>query len=81
MLPVPAAPLGPAAARALGGRGRVLMLRTLVWLLGLTALLVAAAYAQISTTLPPYVKEHASVSEAGIGIIFVNTIVRITIAR
>jgi MFS family permease len=37
---------------------------------------VAAAYAQISTTLPPFVKGNASVSEAGIGIIFfVNTLV------
>ena len=50
--------------------------RPFVWLLALTAILVAAAYAQISTTLPPFVKDNASVSEAGIGVIFlVNTIV------
>jgi MFS family permease len=37
---------------------------------------VAAAYAQIATMLPPYVKEHAAVSESGIGaIFFVNTLV------
>src|SRR5206468_910117 len=40
------------------------------------AILVTASYAQVSTVLPPYVKEHASVSEAGIGVIFfVNTLV------
>jgi MFS family permease len=50
--------------------------RNFVWLLVLTAVLVAAAYAQISTVLPPFVKEHAAVSEAGIGaIFFVNTLV------
>jgi MFS family permease len=70
LLFVPAPPLSPAAARLRGGYAAVLADRTFLWLLGLTALLVAAAYAQISTTLPPYVKEHASVSEAGIGIIF-----------
>jgi MFS family permease len=76
LLFVPAPPLVPAAARTRGRYAEVLANRTFVWLLLLTALLVAAAYAQISTTLPPYVKEHASVSEAGIGIIFfVNTIV------
>jgi MFS family permease len=76
LLFVPAPSLGPAAARMRGRYAEVLSDRTFVWLLALTALLVAAAYAQISTTLPPYVKEHASVSEAGIGLIFfVNTIV------
>ena len=70
LLFVPAPPLSPVAARMRGGYAEVLSDRTFLWLLGLTALLVAAAYAQISTTLPPYVKEHASVSEAGIGIIF-----------
>ena len=74
LLFVPAPPLSPAVARLRGGYATVLADRTFLWLLALTALLVAAAYAQISTTLPPYVKEHASVSEAGIGIIFfVNT--------
>lgn len=74
LLFVPAPPRGPAAA--LGRYAEVLRDRAFVWLLALTALLVAAAYAQISTTLPPYAKTHASVSEAGIGIIFfVNTMV------
>jgi MFS family permease len=42
----------------------------------LTALIVTAAYAQIATMLPPYVKDHAAVGEAGIGVIFfVNTLV------
>jgi len=76
LLFVPAPPLGTAAARLQGRYAEVLRDRTFIWLLALTALLVAAAYAQISTTLPPYAKEHASVSEAGIGIIFfVNTMV------
>ena len=76
LLFVPTPPLSPVAARMRGRYAEVLSDRTFLWLLGLTALLVAAAYAQISTTLPPYVKEHASVSEAGIGIIFfVNTVV------
>jgi MFS family permease len=76
LLFVPAPSLGPAAARLHGRYAEVLRDRSFVWLLALTAVLVAAAYAQISTTLPPYAKEHASVSEAGIGIIFfVNTIV------
>ena len=45
-------------------------------LLGLTAVLVAAAYAQVATILPPYANEHAGVSPAGIGVVFfVNTIV------
>ncbi len=76
LLFVPPPPLAPAAARMRGRYAEVLRDRTFVWLLALTALLVAAAYAQISTTLPPYVKDHASVSEAGIGVIFfVNTLV------
>jgi hypothetical protein len=50
--------------------------RTFVWLLALTAVLVAAAYAQICHILPPYVHEHASVSPTGIGVVFfVNTLV------
>jgi MFS family permease len=50
--------------------------RSFLWLLALTAVLVAAAYAQISTMLPPYVKDHAAVGEAGIGVIFfANTLV------
>lgn len=76
LLFVPAPPLIPAGARLRGRYSEVLSDRPFVWLLALTALLVAAAYAQISTTLPPFVKDSASVSEAGIGVIFlVNTIV------
>ncbi len=76
LLFVPAPPRIPDAARLRGRYSEVLADRPFVWLLALTALLVAAAYAQISTTLPPFVKDKASVSEAGIGIIFfVNTLV------
>jgi MFS family permease len=64
-----------AAATVSGGFRRVVSDRTFVWLLVLTAVLVAAAYAQIATILPPYVHEHASVSPAGIGVVFfVNTL-------
>jgi MFS family permease len=73
---VPAPRLIPTAARAGGRYGEVVRDRTFVWLLVVIAVLVAAAYAQVSTVLPPYAKEHASVSEAGIGVIFfVNTVV------
>ena len=76
LLFVPAPPLDPAAARMGGGYREVSRDRTFLWLLALTAVLVAAAYAQVSTMLPPFVKEHAGVSEAGIGVIFfVNTLV------
>lgn len=65
----------PEAART-GSYREVARDRSFVWLLVLTAVLVTAAYSQVATMLPPYVKEHASVSEAGIGaIFFVNTIV------
>jgi MFS family permease len=70
------APAASAAARIGGGYREVARNRPFIWLLALTAVLVAAAYAQIATMLPPYVKEHAAVSEAGIGaIFFVNTLV------
>jgi MFS family permease len=73
---VPSPTAAPAAARMGGGYGEVARDRSFLLLLALTALLVAAAYAQIATILPPYVKEHAEVSEAGIGVIFfVNTVV------
>jgi MFS family permease len=73
---VPSPRLLPAAARAGGRYAEVLRDRAFVWLLVVVAVLVAAAYAQISTVLPPYAKEHAAVGEAGIGIIFfVNTVV------
>jgi MFS family permease len=68
-------PAVEAATRAGGRYADVARDRTFMWLLVLIAALVAAAYAQISTVLPPYVKEHAGVSELGIGVIFfVNTI-------
>ncbi len=73
---VPAPGALPAAVRATGRYATVLRDRAFLWLLVIVAVLVAAAYAQISTVLPPYAKEHASVSEAGIGVIFfVNTLV------
>jgi MFS family permease len=73
---VPEPPLAPEATRAGGRYSEVVRDRPFVWLLVVIAMLVAAAYAQISTVLPPYAKEHASVSEAGIGVIFfVNTVV------
>jgi MFS family permease len=73
---VPAPPRPAADARVAGSYAELARDRTFLWLLVLTAVLVAAAYAQISTMLPPYVKEHAGVSEAGIGVIFfVNTVV------
>jgi MFS family permease len=75
LLFVPSPPRAPAAERSAGYR-QVTRDRSFIWLLVLTALLVAAAYAQLATMLPPYVKEHAGVSEAGIGaIFFANTLV------
>src|SRR5712691_475610 len=75
-VPKPTAPAITAAIRATGRYATVLRDRAFLWLLVVVAVLVAAAYAQISTVLPPFVKEHASVSEAGIGVIFfVNTVV------
>ena len=65
----------PAAARTTGRYSAVLRDRAFVLLLLVIATLVTAAYAQISTVLPPYATEHARVSEAGIGIVFfVNTV-------
>ncbi len=76
LLFVPQPPRTPAAGTAAGGYRQVARDRPFVALLALTALLVTAAYAQVATMLPPYVKEHASVGEAGIGaIFFVNTLV------
>jgi MFS family permease len=73
---VPPPRVVPAVVRASGRYSEVARDRTFVWLLVVVAVLVAAAYAQVSTVLPPYAKEHASVSEAGIGVIFfVNTVV------
>jgi MFS family permease len=64
----------PSEARSAGRYAAVLRDRAFVWLLVVIAVLVAAAYAQISTVLPPYATEHAAVSEAGIGVVFfVNT--------
>jgi MFS family permease len=76
LLFVPQPKRGAPAEQAGGGYRRVARDRAFLWLLGLTAVLVAAAYAQVATMLPLYVKEHASVGEAGIGtIFFVNTVV------
>jgi MFS family permease len=76
LLFVPSPPPATAAERTAGGYRQVTRDRSFIWLLALTALLVAAAYAQIATMLPPYVKDHATVSEAGIGaIFFANTLV------
>jgi MFS family permease len=76
LLFVPQPPRASAAAQMGGGYRQVARDRAFLWLLALTAVLVAAAYAQIATMLPPYVKEHAAVSESGIGaIFFVNTLV------
>jgi MFS family permease len=73
---VPGPRLASEAARAGGRYAEVARDRAFVWLLVVIAVLVTAAYAQIATVLPPYAKEHASVSEAGIGVIFfVNTVV------
>jgi MFS family permease len=75
LLFVPAERALPAAARAAGRYADVFRDRAFVWLLVVVAMLVAAAYAQVSTVLPPFVKEHAHVGEAGIGaIFFVNTV-------
>jgi MFS family permease len=76
LLFVPQPPRAGAVERLGGGYRQVARDRVFVWLLVLTALLVAAAYAQVATMLPPFVKEHAAVSEAGIGaIFFANTLV------
>ena len=76
LLFVPQPPRAAAMAQAGAGYRRVVQDRAFLGLLALTAVLVAAAYAQVATMLPLYVKEHAAVSEAGIGtIFFVNTVV------
>ena len=76
LLFVPQPPRASAGAQMGGGYRQVARDRAFLWLLALTAVLVAGAYAQIATMLPPYVKEHAAVSESGIGaIFFVNTLV------
>jgi MFS family permease len=73
---VPQPPRAAATAATAGGYRQVACDRAFLALLALTALLVTAAYAQVATMLPPYVKDHAAVSEAGIGaIFFVNTLV------
>jgi MFS family permease len=72
---VPAGQTVPAAVRSAGRYSAVIRDRAFVLLLLVIATLVTAAYAQISTVLPPFAKEHARVSEAGIGIVFfVNTV-------
>lgn len=63
------------AARSAGRYSLVIRDRAFMLLLLIIATLVTAAYAQVSTVLPPFAKEHARVSEAGIGIVFfVNTV-------
>jgi len=66
-VPAPPRSAGPVVT---GGFRAVARDRMFLWILGLTALLVAAAYVQIATILPPYVKDHAGVSPAGIGVVF-----------
>ena len=78
---VPAPRQLPVAARLAGRYVDVARDRAYVWLLVLIAVLVAAAYAQVSTVLPPYVNQHAAVSEAGIGVIFFVNTVAIVIAQ
>jgi len=73
---VPARRAVSGAAHAAGRYSAVLRDRVFLWLLLLIAVLVAAAYAQVATVLPPFAKQEASISEAGIGVIFfVNTVV------
>ena len=73
---VPAARAAQSAAHAAGRYTAVLRDRVFLWLLLVIATLVAAAYAQVATVLPPFANQHANVSEAGIGVIFfVNTVV------
>jgi MFS family permease len=65
----------PALARATGRYSAVVRDRAFLLLLLVIATLVTAAYAQVSTVLPPFAKGHAQVSETGIGIVFfVNTV-------
>jgi MFS family permease len=78
---VPHPPAIPAADRAAGRYSAVLRDRTFVLLLLVIALLVTAAYAQVSTVLPPFAKEHAAVSEAGIGVVFLVNTVLIVVAQ
>jgi MFS family permease len=73
---VPARRAVDGAARAAARYSVVLRDRVFLWLLLLIALLVAAAYAQVSTVLPPFATQQASISEAGVGVIFfVNTVI------
>jgi MFS family permease len=72
---VPRAEPLPALARATGRYSAVIRDRAFILLLLVIATLVTAAYAQVSTVLPPFAKEHARISETGIGIVFfVNTV-------
>ena len=61
--------------RGRGSYGEVLRDRPFLVLMTLIFLLVAFGYAQLNTVLPVFAKDHASVSEFGIGLIFfVNTL-------
>jgi MFS family permease len=69
------APAREAGALAGGRYGDVLRDRAFIGLLVVIAVFVAAGYAQLSALLPPFAKDHAGVSELGIGAIFlVNTL-------
>jgi len=78
---VPQAETLPQAARSAGRYTKVLRDRAFVLLLLVIATLVTAAYAQVSTVLPPYASEHAQVSETGIGIVFFVNTVLIVVAQ
>jgi MFS family permease len=73
-VPSPPRASAEAAARA-RGYGAVARDRTYLALIGVITILVACAYAQLSALLPVFAKDRASVSEAGIGAVFlVNTL-------
>jgi MFS family permease len=80
LLFVPAPERHPAAEA--GGRyGDVLRDRAFIALLLVIAVFVAAGYAQLSALLPPFAKDHAGVSEAGIGAIFLVTTLFVVVAQ
>ena len=66
---------GGEIGRKRGSYGEVLRDRPFLVLMTLIVLLVAFGYAQLNTVLPVFAKDHAGVSEFGIGVIFfVNTL-------
>jgi MFS family permease len=79
---VPAPALARQSDQSLrGGYAAVVRDRAYMSLIALTALIVAAAYAQLSALLPPFAKDDAAVSEAGIGVIFLVNTLFIVIAQ